>query len=92
MAITLAQAKRLTYGKTLYHVIRKNIDGSAERWRVSGQPKTWKTMPERVSVPVKHGIYDNDHLTENELHLVSLTDPNRANKKKKSKSGFSEFR
>lgn len=70
--ITLDQAKNLKHGQILHHTINKNKDGSAQRWRVSGKPKTWKRSPEKVQVPVKHGLYMNDYITENCLELVSL--------------------
>ena len=72
--ISLSEAKALTYGTILYHVSHRNADGTAQRWRVSGKPKTWKTRPECVRIPVKHGLYDNDHLTETDLDLVSLSE------------------
>ena len=72
MSITLEQAKNLEYGTILYHTIHKNADDTPQRWRVNGRPKTWKTRPERVQVPLKHGLYDYDYLTENELDLVCL--------------------
>lgn len=72
--ITLEQAKNLTSGTILYHVIYKNYDGSPQRWKVNGQPKTWKRNPEKVQVPLKHGLYDYDYLTENDLNLVSLSE------------------
>ena len=70
MGITLAQAKALQYGDMLHHVENKNADGSPQRWRVNGKPKTWKRSPERVQVPIKHGLYAFDYVTENELDLV----------------------
>lgn len=66
MAITLEQAKNLTHGTTLIAV----KDG--KRWRVSGKPKTWKRSPERVEVPLKHGLYHHDRLTEQYLNDVTL--------------------
>jgi len=72
MTITLTQAKNLRHGTILYHKINRNADGTPQRWRVTGKPKTWKRTPGRVEVPVKHGLYNNDKLTEKELHLVSL--------------------
>jgi hypothetical protein len=70
--ITLDQAKKLKYNQTLYHMINKNADGTPQRWRVNGKVKTWKTKPNRVQVPLKHGLYDYDYLTESELELVTL--------------------
>ena len=70
--ITLEQAKSLKYGDILYQVNANNADGTPRRWKVNGQPKTWKRSPERVQVPVKHGLYMYDYITERDLDLVSL--------------------
>lgn len=80
--LSLSQAKKLQHGQTLYHRKHINADGTAQRWRVSGRPKTWKTMPHRVEVPVKHGMYDNDRLSESDLYLVSLREPARKVKRR----------
>jgi hypothetical protein len=72
MGITLEQAKALRPGKILHHTINRNADGTPQRWRVSGQPKVWVRSPQRVKVPVKHGLYVNDYITETNLDLVSL--------------------
>lgn len=72
--VTLEQAKALTSGTMLYHVENKNADGTPQRWKVNGKPKTWKRSPERVQVPIKHGLYDYDYLTEDTLDLVTLTE------------------
>lgn len=79
--LTLKQAKSLRVGQTLYHLKNKNADGTAQRWKVNGKPKTWKTRPEQVSVPIKHGLYSYDTLTHRDLHLVSLQEPKRVKKK-----------
>lgn len=73
--LTLKEAKNLKRDQVLYHRTYRNSDGTAQRWRVSGKPHTWKRDPKRVSVPVKHGLYDHDHLDEHSLHLVSRKDP-----------------
>lgn len=70
--ITLEQAKALRYGTTLYHVSNTNADGSAQRWKVNGAVKTWKRSPERVRVPMKHGMYSFGYVTERDLDSVSL--------------------
>jgi hypothetical protein len=72
--ITLEDAKKLQRGQVLYHVENRNSDGTAQRWRVNGMVKTWKRNPERIQVPLKHGLYSYDYLTENELDLLSLED------------------
>jgi len=70
--ITLEEAKALKPGKILYHTSYKNADGTAQRWKVIGKPKTWKTQPERVEISLKYGLYCYDKLDETMLHLVSL--------------------
>ena len=72
MTITLEQAKNLKYGDTLHHTKNRNADGTPQRWKVNGKPKTWKTRPNMVKVPVKHGLHDYDYLTEDDLYLVNL--------------------
>lgn len=79
MTITLDQAKKLTPGTRLFHAVNRNADGSPQRWKVNGQPKTWKRSPERVQIPVKHGLYLYDYLTERDLDLVSLTEAEAKN-------------
>lgn len=72
--ITLDQAKNMTTNDILYHEINKNADGTKQRWRVNGKVKTWKRDVNRIKIPLKHGLYMYDYLTENDLHLVSLTE------------------
>lgn len=74
MAITLQEAKHLTHGTILYHVLNRNADGTPQRWRVSGKVKTWKRTPEWVEVPIKCGLYGHDYLTAQDLDQVSLTE------------------
>lgn len=74
MSITLQQAKELKPGQMVHTPVWTNSDGTPQRWRVNGQPKTWKRSPERVQVPLKHGLYDYGYLTENELDLFELGD------------------
>jgi len=73
--LTLKQAKNLKHGDILFHVNNKNSDGTAQRWKVNGKVKTWKKNPEKVKIPLKYGLYRYDYLTENELHLVTLKEP-----------------
>lgn len=70
--ITIEQAKNLKPGDILYHKVNKNSDGTPQRWKVNGKPKIWKTRPNEVKVPIKHGLRDYDYMTQDELHLVSL--------------------
>ena len=72
MAITLQQAKSLKHGDHVHHVSAKNADGTPMRWHVTGKVKTWKTRPDEVKVPVKRGMYENDYITERNMHEVNL--------------------
>lgn len=72
MAITLEQARALKYGDILYHTKNKNSDGTPQRWRVNGAVKVWVRSPERLRVPIKHGLRSYDYITERDLDLVSL--------------------
>ena len=69
MPITLEQAKNLKH-----HSVNKNADGTCQRWKVNGKPKTWKTRPDEVKVPVKQGQWMYDYVTHKELHLVHLAE------------------
>jgi len=66
--LSLAEAKKLTYGT----VLLVEAAGKGERWKVNGMPKTWKRSPERVRVPIKHGLYAYGYLTEDNLFLFTL--------------------
>ena len=72
--ITLNEAKQLRVGDILYHTAHLNANGTSQRWKVNGMVKTWKRNSNRISIPVKHGLYLYDYITENDLHLVSLTE------------------
>jgi len=72
--LTLEQAKGLIYGQILYHVVNRNSKGKRQKWRVSGKPKTWKRYPEKVRVPIKHGLYHHDAIDELNLFFLSLTE------------------
>ena len=61
--ITLRAAKELKYGDVL-------VDTRGRRWKVNGQVKLWK-KPEnahRIYVPLKHGLYTYDSLTEADFY------------------------
>jgi len=62
MSLTLEEAKQLKPGDYL-------IDHNGKRWKVNGQVKTWKRSPHRIRVPLKHGLYAYDALTESDFPL-----------------------
>jgi len=57
MGLPLKQARTLKPGDTL-------IDKYNKRWKVNGQVKTWKRDANRIRVPLKHGLYKYDALTD----------------------------
>ena len=79
--ISIEQARKLTHGTTIYSTVWHNSDGSAQRWRINGQMKTWKTKPLEYRIPIKHGLYAYDYLTDANAHMFSLTDVKEARAK-----------
>ena len=61
--LTLARAKKLKYGETLYHIHRKNKDNTPLKIRVNGAVKRWKRDQDRIQIPIKHGLYSYGYLT-----------------------------
>ena len=62
--VTRQNVERLGHGQVLYHIRDRNRDGSPARWRVNGRVKLWKTRPDEFQVPIKHGMYDFDYITQ----------------------------
>ena len=60
--MTVDEAKSLHLGQIIFHTLFTNADGSPRRWRVNGAVKTWKTRPDDVRVPIKHGMWDYDYV------------------------------
>jgi hypothetical protein len=79
--LTIEKAKHLKHGQTLYTPGYYNADGTVQRWRVNGQPKTWKTQPNRVQVPIKRGMYEFWYVDETNYQRFTLTEPAHQNKK-----------
>jgi len=71
--MTFEDAKELKNGTILHSMSANNADGTPQRWRVNGKPKTWKTRPTEISIPVKHGLYQYGKITERDLPYFSLT-------------------
>jgi hypothetical protein len=68
MAITIEQAKQLTYRDELHYNSIKNSNGTCARIRINGKVKLWKRNPNRIEIPYKHGLYDYGYLTENNIN------------------------
>jgi hypothetical protein len=73
--ITFEEAKRLTHGTTIYEIGQYNYDGTARRWLVFGKVRLWVTMPWRIEIPLKHGMYNHDYLTDENMSRFSLDEP-----------------
>jgi len=55
--MTLKEARKLILGQMLYHVENRNSDKSPQRWKVNGKIKTWVTAPNKIRIPIKHGLF-----------------------------------
>lgn len=53
--MTLEELKNLRYGQRVYFEDRY---GNFRECKVNGHPKTWKTRPLDVEVPIKYGLYE----------------------------------
>lgn len=49
--------------------------------KVNGRPKTWKTRPDDVSVPIKYGLYEyatieykNGAMSDTSLYFIEVTE------------------
>jgi hypothetical protein len=51
-----------------WHITAKNADGTPLRVRQNGACKTWKRTPDRFELPVKHGLYQHFHITNDNAH------------------------
>ena len=71
-SITLKEAKGLRPRQILYHKRFNGRDNRPLRWRVNGLPKLWKTRPDQLRVPLKHGLWSYGYLTQADLKLFSL--------------------
>jgi len=68
MPITLQQAKALQFGDLIYSNHFTGADNQTPiKWRVNGQVKRWKRDPDRIQIPVKHGLYDHAYLCHGDI-------------------------
>ena len=70
--MNINQAKNLKHGDIVHHKELKNADGTPARGRVNGKVKTWKRDTSRVSVPMKHGLYNYFYITEDNMQDFTL--------------------
>ena len=64
MAITKEQALTGDYFHYRYRDMNK-----CEKWRRNGKTKTWVRSPQRWELPVKHGLYDYELVTDKTSYL-----------------------
>ena len=75
MPITLQQAKQLTYGDIIYSNHFTGADNQTPiKWRVNGQVKRWKRDPDRIQIPVKHGLYNHAYLCHGKVNNRTYVD------------------
>lgn len=60
--MTFEQIKELRLREPLIYT----PDGS--RWFVNGKAQTWKTRPDEIKLPIKHGLWQYGYLTEQNMH------------------------
>jgi len=53
--LTIEEIKQLRLGDRVQFVSRTH---DVRRIKINGAPKTWKTRPHDVKVPVKYGLYE----------------------------------
>lgn len=70
--ITLDQAMTL---RTFYHATLRNADGTALLARRNGGTRRWKTRPDDFRVPVKCGLRQCFHITQNNADEWLPDDP-----------------
>ncbi len=56
--LTFEIAKTLRPGTILHHRTLKNADKTPMRAKIIGEVKTWKTRPDAIRIPAKHGMRD----------------------------------
>ena len=71
----LSEAKGLRVGQIVYVIDQHNANGTPMKAKVSGRVRTWVTKPEKVQVPIKHGLRDSSYITETNLKTFTLTIP-----------------
>jgi hypothetical protein len=68
--MNLSQAKKLEQGDTVYHMTKRNSDGSPMRAKVTSI-KTWKRDVSRIEIGLKHGLYDYAKYNEFEIEYIT---------------------
>lgn len=74
MSIPLEDAKNLGHGTIIYLKDYTNADGTPQRFRINGRVKRWKRTPDKISVPIKRGLWEFSYLTNADLDDFTLTE------------------
>jgi hypothetical protein len=72
--LTLAQARSLKAGTTIYARDEKNSDGRAQRFKVLSV-KTWKPDNSIIEISLKRGLKQFLRINEGQLNYFSLEEP-----------------
>lgn len=70
--ISKRQAMELKHDTIIFQIGRTNVDGTPAQWKAVGRCKTWKRDSNRFSVPIKHKIYGNMQLTNENRKFYTL--------------------
>jgi hypothetical protein len=62
--MTLDEAKLLRVGQRV-------IDVNGKRWKINGKVRTWKRNPNRIEIPVKHGLYVYGYINQHNLDMIA---------------------
>lgn len=68
--LTLEEIKALHAGQRVKFL---SNEGTVRELTINGKPKTWKTRPTEVSVPVKYGMYEYARFETHEATARLLT-------------------
>lgn len=71
--ITLAQARSLRPGTTLYSTVSFNKKGEPHKAQITSV-KLWKTRPDHILIKWKHGLYQHGSTDQTQLDGWALTE------------------
>jgi len=70
--MTYEEATSLSRGEFIYLPGDMTSTGTTQKWRVNGAYKTWKTKPGVFMLPIKHGLRNFGHLTNENYQNFQL--------------------
>lgn len=74
--LIIDRAKTLHRGDIVYEKDRYNADNTPRRWKVNGKVKRWKGDSNRISIPVKHGLYNYGYIDNHTIQYVLIEGSN----------------